>query len=137
MAPNCRCFGERSAATTPCRRRLLGLFLLLIIFLLFVCAFAFDAVAATNKAGVEFLGENRRKLSVVELLSGLQCRVLRDGRGTLCPASGFGSHIQVHYEARSKHGAVVDSSKDRPTMKKSLFYSSGLGYETTWKIQWL
>ena len=67
------------------------------------------ALAATTKAGADFLAANAKKPGVVTLPSGLQYKVVHAG-----PAAGAhpaeGDEIKVHYEGTTIDGQVFDST---------------------------
>ncbi|MDR1756393.1 MAG: FKBP-type peptidyl-prolyl cis-trans isomerase [Culturomica sp.] len=58
-------------------------------------------------AGKKFLAENRSKEGVVTLPSGLQYKVLKEGKG---PKPKAQDTVKCHYEGRLINGAVFDSS---------------------------
>jgi len=70
---------------------------------------------ATNEQGLKFLAENKKKEGVVELPSGLQYKVLRQGDGQSHPS--VSSPCECHYEGRTASnfpsGPKFDSSYDR------------------------
>ncbi|KZY30356.1 MULTISPECIES: FKBP-type peptidyl-prolyl cis-trans isomerase [unclassified Oleiphilus] len=63
-----------------------------------------------KKAGKEFLAENKNKEGIVTLESGLQYKVLTEGKG-LQP--GPTDVVKVHYTGSLINGTVFDSSIDR------------------------
>lgn len=65
---------------------------------------------AAEKAGRAFLAENRKKEGVVALPSGLQYKILKEGRGLKPKAS---DKVKCHYEGRLINGQVFDSSVRR------------------------
>lgn len=70
-----------------------------------------ERINAQNIAvGKEFLKQNKEREEVVELLSGLQYEVLREGKGA---KPGPSDKVQCHYEGRLIDGTVFDSSYKR------------------------
>ena len=63
-----------------------------------------------KEAGVKFLAENAKKEGVVTLPSGVQYKVLTEGKGAM-PADT--SLVKVNYEGRLIDGTVFDSSYKR------------------------
>ena len=63
-----------------------------------------------KKAGEDFLKANAKKEGVVTLPSGVQYKVLKEGKGAV-PADT--SRVKVHYEGRTIDGKVFDSSYKR------------------------
>lgn len=64
-----------------------------------------------NKAqGEKFLAENKTKEGVVTLASGLQYKVVKEGKGTKPSAT---DKVKVHYEGKLINGEVFDSSIKR------------------------
>ena len=63
-----------------------------------------------KKAGEAFLKANAKKEGVVTLPSGVQYKVLKEGKGAI-PADT--SRVKVHYEGRTIDGKVFDSSYKR------------------------
>jgi FKBP-type peptidyl-prolyl cis-trans isomerase FklB len=61
-------------------------------------------------AGRKFLEENRQKPGVVTLPSGLQYRVVKEGKGA---KPGPRSLVKTHYRGTLIDGTVFDSSYDR------------------------
>jgi FKBP-type peptidyl-prolyl cis-trans isomerase FklB len=69
------------------------------------------AAAGPNKeAGRKFLEENKKRAGVVELPSGLQYEILKDGNGQSPTAS---STVTTHYTGTLMDGTVFDSSVER------------------------
>lgn len=73
---------------------------------------------ATNEFGKKFLAENAKNAGVIELSSGLQYRVLREGDGDESPLAS--TSCECHYEGRTAQehsknpkGKKFDSSYDR------------------------
>jgi FKBP-type peptidyl-prolyl cis-trans isomerase FklB len=62
------------------------------------------------ESGLEFLEKNRSKESVVELPSGLQYEVLKEGEGDLPSLS---DEVKCHYHGSLIDGTVFDSSVER------------------------
>ncbi len=63
-----------------------------------------------KKAGEQFLAENAKKDSVKTLPSGVQYKVLKEGKGDIAKAD---QTISLHYEGRLIDGTVFDSSYKR------------------------
>lgn len=66
--------------------------------------------SANKKAGEEFLKENGKKKGVVTTASGLQYRIITEGKGSIPTAT---QKVKVHYEGRTIDGKVFDSSYKR------------------------
>jgi len=66
--------------------------------------------ASNREAGEKFLAENAKKEGVVTLPSGLQYKVITEGKGAI-PADT--SLVEVNYEGRLIDGTVFDSSYER------------------------
>lgn len=66
--------------------------------------------AANRKAGEDFLAENKARPGVVTTASGLQYKVLTEGKGDIPTAS---DEVVVKYEGRLIDGTVFDSSYKR------------------------
>lgn len=66
--------------------------------------------ADEKKKGAEFLAANKKKEGVVELPSGLQYKIVREGAGTKPSAS---SEVMVHYVGKLLDGSIFDSSYER------------------------
>lgn len=62
------------------------------------------------KPGQDFLAENKKKDGVVELPSGLQYKIIKEGTGEKPTAS---STVKTHYHGTLIDGTVFDSSVDR------------------------
>jgi len=62
------------------------------------------------KEAEEFLDENKKKKGVVELQSGLQYEILREGEGD---PPGVNDKVTTHYKGMLKDGTVFDSSYER------------------------
>lgn len=62
-----------------------------------------------KKAGEDFLAANREKEGVVALASGLQYKVIREGKGDIPKAT---DKVKVHYRGTLIDGTVFDSSYD-------------------------
>lgn len=70
-----------------------------------------QAIGATNKkSGTDFLAENKDKEGVVTLESGLQYKILTEGKGAQPGASDV---VKVHYTGSLVNGEVFDSSVER------------------------
>ncbi len=68
-------------------------------------------IATKNKElGEAFLAENQNKEGVVTLASGLQYKVLEEGKG---PQPGATDRVTVHYTGSLINGEVFDSSVER------------------------
>ncbi len=68
-------------------------------------------IAAKNKElGETFLAENKNKEGIVTLASGLQYKVLEEGKG---PQPGANDKVTVHYTGSLINGKVFDSSVER------------------------
>lgn len=65
---------------------------------------------ATIAAGKKFLEENAKRTGVVELPSGLQYEVIKEGTGAKPTAN---DQVTVHYEGKLIDGTVFDSSVKR------------------------
>ena len=63
-----------------------------------------------KKTGEAFLSENKNKEGVVTLESGLQYKVLTEGKG---PQPGASDSVTVHYTGSFINGEVFDSSVER------------------------
>lgn len=63
-----------------------------------------------QKIGTEFLAKNKNKEGVVTLESGLQYKVLTEGKG---PQPGAEDVVKVHYTGSLISGEVFDSSVER------------------------
>ncbi len=63
-----------------------------------------------TKLGAEFLAKNKQKEGVVTLKSGLQYKVLQEGKG---PQPGANDVVKVHYTGSLINGQVFDSSVER------------------------
>lgn len=69
-----------------------------------------ERLEINKKAGEEFLNINRHKAGVVELPSGLQYEVLKNGTGAKPTA---GDKVKCHYHGTLINGTVFDSSVQR------------------------
>lgn len=90
----------------------------IVIFMLGVIAFFIynvfngsDHSAENTQIGVEFLAQNGKKEGVKTTDSGLQYKVLSEGKGTVHPTST--GNVTVHYHGTLIDGTVFDSSVDR------------------------
>ncbi len=69
-----------------------------------------------RRKGLEFLNENKTKPGVVALPSGLQYRVLKEGRGSTALESDL---VEVHYKGTLLNGDTFDASTpDKPSTLK-------------------
>jgi len=66
--------------------------------------------AGNLEEGLKFLAENRKKQGVIELPSGLQYTVLKEGDGEIPTAA---DQVKCHYHGTLIDGTVFDSSVDR------------------------
>ena len=69
-----------------------------------------SANTANQQAGEQFLAENKKQKSVIELPSGLQYKIIRTGEGEQPKPH---SKVTVHYHGTLIDGTVFDSSYDR------------------------
>ena len=69
-----------------------------------------DKAAANLKAGQDFLEENKKKPGIVELPSGLQYEVMKQGEG---PQPTEFNKVTCHYHGTLIDGTVFDSSVQR------------------------
>ena len=69
-----------------------------------------DAIAMNRQAGNTFLAENKKKEDVIESPTGLQYKIIKQGKGEK-PATG--SKVTVHYKGSLIDGTVFDSSYER------------------------
>ena len=69
-----------------------------------------ERLEINKKAGEEFLNINRHKAGVVELPSGLQYEVLKNGTGAKPTAN---DKVKCHYHGTLINGTVFDSSVQR------------------------
>lgn len=67
-------------------------------------------LAARKEAFAKKLAENRKDSSIVELMPGLQYKVLKSGNGATPTAT---STVKVHYTGTLLDGKVFDSSEER------------------------
>jgi FKBP-type peptidyl-prolyl cis-trans isomerase FklB len=65
---------------------------------------------ANKKAGEDFLKENAKKEGVKTLPSGLQYKVIKEGKGVLPTDTSL---VKVNYEGKTLDGTVFDSSYER------------------------
>ena len=63
-----------------------------------------------KKLGSEFLAKNRKEKGVVELSSGLQYKVIKEGKGEKPKETDV---VTVHYRGKLLDGTVFDASYDR------------------------
>ena len=66
-----------------------------------------DRGKAAKEAGEKFLNDNKGQSGVITLPSGLQYKVISEGKGATPKASDT---VKCHYEGRLINGAGVDSS---------------------------
>ena len=69
-----------------------------------------EIAAVMKKDGEEFLAANAKKEGVIVLPSGLQYKVLREGKGRKAARS---SKVKCHYEGTFTNGQIFDSSYKR------------------------
>ena len=69
-----------------------------------------ESADANLKEGMEFLAEKRMEEGVIELPSGLQYEVLKEGDGDL---PGITDEVKCHYHGSLIEGTVFDSSVQR------------------------
>jgi FKBP-type peptidyl-prolyl cis-trans isomerase len=67
---------------------------------------------AAEREGLEFLERNRARPGVVELPSGLQYEVLREGKGRVATTEDF---VTCHYRGTLVDGTVFDDTTERGT----------------------
>jgi FKBP-type peptidyl-prolyl cis-trans isomerase len=63
-----------------------------------------------KKQGAEFLAKNKKEKGVIELPSGLQYKVITEGKG---PKPNETDMVTVHYRGKLLDGTVFDASYDR------------------------
>lgn len=68
-----------------------------------------------KKAGEKFLAENKKKTGVVTLPSGVQYKVIKEGKGEMPKDTSL---VEVNYEGRTLDGKVFDSSYKRKETAK-------------------
>lgn len=68
-----------------------------------------------KKAGEKFLAENKKKAGVVTLPSGVQYKVIKEGKGEMPKDTSL---VEVNYEGRTLEGKVFDSSYKRKESAK-------------------
>lgn len=68
-----------------------------------------------KKAGERFLAENKKKAGVVTLPSGVQYKVIKEGKGEMPKDTSL---VEVNYEGRTLDGKVFDSSYKRKETAK-------------------
>lgn len=69
-----------------------------------------DEAKGNLESGLEFLNKNRSKKGVIELPSGLQYQVLKEGEGDL---PSLTDEVKCHYHGSLIDGTVFDSSVER------------------------
>jgi FKBP-type peptidyl-prolyl cis-trans isomerase FklB len=69
-----------------------------------------DKAAANLKAGQDFLDQNRQRAGVVELPSGLQYEIIKEGTGAKPTAF---NKVTCHYHGTLIDGHIFDSSVQR------------------------
>jgi FKBP-type peptidyl-prolyl cis-trans isomerase FklB len=74
-----------------------------------------EKLAANLKAGLDFLAKNKNEEGVVELESGLQYKILKEGSGDKPRATDT---VKCHYHGTLIDGTVFDSSVQRGTPAK-------------------
>ena len=68
-----------------------------------------------KKAGEKFLAENKKKAGVVTLPSGVQYKVIKEGKGEMPKDTSL---VEVNYDGRTLDGKVFDSSYKRKETAK-------------------
>ena len=68
-----------------------------------------------KKAGEDFLAANKKKAGVVTLPSGVQYKVIKEGKGVMPKDTSL---VEVNYEGRTLDGKVFDSSYKRKQTAK-------------------
>lgn len=68
-----------------------------------------------KEAGEKFLAENKKKAGVVTLPSGVQYKVIKEGKGVMPKDTSL---VEVNYEGRTLEGKVFDSSYKRKQTAK-------------------
>lgn len=74
-----------------------------------------EQYGANKKAGEKFLAENKKKAGVVTLPSGVQYKVIKEGKGEMPKDTSL---VEVNYEGRTLEGKVFDSSYKRKESAK-------------------
>jgi FKBP-type peptidyl-prolyl cis-trans isomerase FklB len=74
-----------------------------------------EKLAANLKSGQDFLANNKTQEGVVELPSGLQYKILKEGTGDKPTAT---DNVKCHYHGTLIDGTVFDSSVQRGTPAK-------------------
>lgn len=74
-----------------------------------------EQYGANKKAGEKFLAENKKKAGVVTLPSGVQYKVIKEGKGEMPKDTSL---VEVNYEGRTLDGKVFDSSYKRKQSAK-------------------
>ena len=69
-----------------------------------------EKLAANKAAGAAFLAENKKRDGVVELPSGLQYEIVKEGTG---PKPGLRNKVKCHYHGTLIDGTIFDSSVQR------------------------
>ncbi|MEI6123822.1 MAG: FKBP-type peptidyl-prolyl cis-trans isomerase [Bacteroidota bacterium] len=69
-----------------------------------------EAAAPNKEAGKKFLAENKKQAGVIETPSGLQYKVVKEGKGKTPTAT---DQVTVNYEGKFLDGKIFDSSYDR------------------------
>jgi FKBP-type peptidyl-prolyl cis-trans isomerase FklB len=68
-------------------------------------------LSSKNKAdGIKFLEENKKKKGIITLPSGLQYKVITEGKG---PKPIVDDQVTVHYRGKLLNGTIFDASYDR------------------------
>lgn len=65
---------------------------------------------ANKRAGMDFLASNKSKEGVIELPSGLQYQIIKEGKGAKPTANDM---VKTHYHGTTIDGKVFDSSVER------------------------
>jgi len=69
-----------------------------------------EAAAPNKQAGAQFLEQNKKQPGVIQTQSGLQYKVIKEGKGKMPKAT---DKVTVHYEGKLIDGTVFDSSFER------------------------
>lgn len=69
-----------------------------------------EKIAAEKKVGADFLEKNKAEEGVVELTSGIQYKIIKEGTG---PKPALRDKIKAHYAGKLLNGSEFDSSYKR------------------------